>query len=92
MVLACLPCLDHDSVFTADKFHVINDILFTEGHYHNDFCSPLCVCSCCSTVVEVINNSTDIKMPIDDQNIQYSYSKDFFSLFYSAIWQPPKIS
>ena len=57
-----------------------------------DHCSPLCTCSCCSSVIEVTMCIYQIKNYSVCHDIQFSFYQQAVSSFNSSIWQPPKIS
>ena len=64
-------------------------------HKDNDFCSPFCVCSCCSSQIFVYNstynfNFSTVKTLIDKTIPEYK--SILASNFYGSIWQPPQIA
>ncbi|MEO6694672.1 MAG: DUF6660 family protein [Ignavibacteria bacterium] len=57
LFLAITPCLDNCSI---DLCSVDGNVHIEESHneQHNDYCSPLCICDCCNTVVTSADNFT----------------------------------
>ncbi|MBL7736098.1 MAG: hypothetical protein JNL51_11620 [Chitinophagaceae bacterium] len=92
--LSGLPCRD-GAVANAAKTSVSHDIAGHEdGHRdgtHQDFCSPLCICSCCSVVTQY-NPSPSVEIVSFENHIQHLsfYSGSLISISL-PIWQPPQL-
>ena len=101
LALSLVPCGDGGGGIVE-----IANLLFGEEHQHisgheqhsndcgDDLCSPFCICSCCSSVLDApiklpfqIKSPPPIpgRTPLFVPNITYSS-------FPSTIWQPPKFS
>lgn len=91
LALSFVPCADSNSVTQSQEisFHQGSD----HHQHHSDFCSPLCVCSCCGTIVAQIEGETDYEFKTyevyssEENLLKPSFPSD---IFYS-IWEPPKI-
>lgn len=91
LVMTFMPCADA----CENNAHKIElSIQSPQDHHdeHNNACSPLCSCSCCS--IQVIEVHFPVLFFLTPTVIQtFSVKKQpFFSSFFSAIWQPPKIN
>ncbi len=85
----------------ADKY--VSDIAVNQTSYqtaiqqdnHNiqsDFCSPLCICGCCSASLTIITFTEIVySVAIQPKNKEYSYLSPSLSGINHSIWQPPKI-
>lgn len=57
-----------------------------------DFCSPLCVCNCCSTSLTIIAFADILPAgAIYSKDKEYAYYPPSLSDINRSIWQPPKI-
>ena len=95
LVLACYPCMDRytcaDELSSGSAQVSLDD---NEQHQAEaDHCSPLCICSCCSThirltVLEIailrhFSHNTKFTIPYQERSLLSSHN---------AIWQPPRLS
>lgn len=87
-----MPCNDaynnckNETVLTEDYNHKSD---------HNDICSPLCSCTCCSISVnpKLTSFKIDLTKPIVSSKITFPIQDfSFVSNYYGNIWQPPKIN
>ncbi len=54
------PCLDNCTIelcSVEEKVHIENSYIdnHTDSKNHTDYCSPLCICDCCNTVITYLN-------------------------------------
>lgn len=101
LALALVPCGDGGGGITEIiRYFTEEEHLFMSDHEQHsnscgdDTCSPFCICSCCSSVMD-----TPIKLhfQITPKTAIPSNTPSFFininpSSFFAAIWQPPKLS
>ena len=83
------PCADKAD---CNEFKQINMTQDAHQKEHADeVCSPLCVCSCCSTHILLKDYSPSLSgVPI--VNAEYKIQEDSkVSSIIISIWQPPKI-
>lgn len=91
MALTFMPCADgcdndsHQTELTVNA---------AQEHHeeHNDVCSPLCSCSCCSTQITVTYFSSLTFITHEVFQTFPVFKQPFISSFFYSIWQPPKIS
>lgn len=92
LVLSFVPCAD--TMISRQEFQTISTShQDNHGHNHSDFCSPLCSCSCCGTVVAQIEEELFFE---DFPENEFSTDETFFrqnipAAIYYSIWEPPKI-
>ncbi|WP_147243595.1 DUF6660 family protein [Chitinophaga flava] len=90
LVLSCIPCNDTQAVAMYNHTEV------TATHEHNhetqvDFCSPLCVCSCCNVQV---TPATSVILPYHMHQVQVIFPVlpvTPLPLSSNTIWQPPRL-
>ena len=92
LVMILVPCRDHKTVHAANAgAQQIYAAIPHEGQADDD-CSPLCTCSCCSSVLPLIHT------PLVE-GLCPTLSAKKFSLYIapdyggerSIVWQPPRI-
>ncbi|MFD2887805.1 DUF6660 family protein [Chitinophaga cymbidii] len=96
IILSCIPCADQGlsgGSVSPTQNHYSSVQEHSSGHskHHNDACSPLCVCSCCSVVTFVYQYvSIDILLPesLSSYNCYNNYSYPELSF---PIFQPPQL-
>lgn len=86
-----VPCADHAQESTAVHTSLSKDLDHNEAE-HVDYCSPFCICSCCSTALNIedtliISFITTLLQSKDE----IAYENNFYSFDYSSIWQPPQL-
>lgn len=92
--IAAVPCSDTVDFCYDNQPETVS----AATHHHlldfDEFCSPLCVCSCCGATVTLKLISPDSEIlelgPIDGEIS--SFSPLYLSAYYGNIWQPPKIA
>ncbi|HUH35448.1 MAG TPA: DUF6660 family protein [Moheibacter sp.] len=99
MALFIMPC---DDLSKQEGFQTKNFPQQTtqqEQHDHeqnNDFCSPFCLCNCCSAVsgIVMLKNIFDVKSHhnFDLPKPKTHYKSVDFPNYIEDIWQPPKIT
>ncbi|HEY9257348.1 DUF6660 family protein [Chitinophaga sp.] len=91
LLLSCIPCTDNNAVSSSPGVPVAQ---LTTSHNHEsqpDFCSPLCVCSCCNVqvtphtpvIVYFYMQQVIVDYPVLPVNPLPSSSDN--------IWQPPQL-
>lgn len=93
LLLACMPC--HDAVESAGKIEqtiVRSDTDSRADHdTDSDFCSPLCSCACCGTLMI---SPYAAQMPVFmSKPVQVKFPNEIKDTanFVSLLWQPPKL-
>ncbi|MBC9910148.1 DUF6660 family protein [Chitinophaga varians] len=90
LVLSCIPCNDAQ----AAAVYPSTEIATADTHHHEaaaDFCSPLCVCSCCNVQV---TPTAAIHLPYTHRQVQIIFPvlpEAPLPLLYASIWQPPRL-
>lgn len=89
------PCTDRYFMSTTTVENVLSQVENTNENQTTspiDFCSPLCVCSCCSTLVRAAIVSfyaeSSFSMPLTDLPLYFDKMPNRIDM---PIWQPPKI-
>ncbi|TPD65707.1 DUF6660 family protein [Flavobacterium microcysteis] len=91
LVLMILPCNDvHAQPQTVSHTQISQ--LENEQH-HEDFCTPFCICACCTTPI-IIHSAIVFDMAPHFDN-SYTKTPSFYkpvtSSFFGSIWQPPQL-
>lgn len=90
LVLMVLPCNDvHAQTLLTSKMQFSQ---VQNGEHHEDFCTPFCICSCCTTPI-IIQSNTYFEVSYFE-NFQTKvpvFYKSITSNFFGSIWQPPQI-
>lgn len=99
MALSLVPCSDSmplSNFFNPQKALVQSSINHN-GHDHSnkaDFCSPLCSCNCCGSIIASISLPETLSfsalIPMNGAH-QIIYNNPEYSSYIDSIWQPPKI-
>ena len=101
LALSLIPCGDGGGgiVELANHFFGLEHQHVSDHQQHSqgcgdDTCSPFCVCSCCSSAIDI-----PIKLPLEEKYFppKAVNTPSFFSSiipfsFHDTIWQPPKLS
>ena len=96
MVLACYPCMDQNTCYDEKRNGI--DIVESEHHNHSstegDHCSPLCICSCCASTVQVAMSGVMLPSAYIPHNtrIVIPYQEKIIANRSAAIWQPPRLA
>ena len=90
LILMILPCNDAhaqtETVFETQFSQV------SQAEHHEDFCTPFCICSCCTTPIIVQSMTVFEVSYFENQFTQLpSFYKSIISNFYGSIWQPPQL-
>src|SRR5690606_11468758 len=91
LVLMIMPCNDvhaqTQTVFSTQTSQVQNE------QHHDDFCTPFCICSCCTNPI-IIHSAIVFDMVPHFEN-SYTKTPSFYkpavSSFFGSIWQPPQL-
>ncbi len=88
LLLLVMPCADHkqENYTNTTEINRHKD----EGKHEDENCTPLCVCSCCSTLV-VIKDATSPVKQIEVVKMCYTFcpEKETTSAP-TPVWQPPR--
>ena len=88
LALSVMPCNDG---MALQPHQISVDQPEQDHHDHeNDFCSPFCSCSCCSTVIAFVH---EVKIQTIVQPAHKNYPREeqsFVSVFIPDCWQPPR--
>lgn len=96
VVLSVLPCSDALAENTSSSSNITHVTQHDDHSHESDFCSPLCTCACCGTVVVTAQK---VQASVEAPRILFSENnKTTFALgqqipnsFNGATWLPPKI-
>ena len=101
ILLALVPCADGNGGIIEIVNHMAG-IEHTEFEAHadhgnsceDDYCSPFCICSCCSLAIEIpTDQSLAILMPkLTPTDAPTHYVNIIRSSYKFSIWQPPRLS
>ncbi|MBC9933367.1 DUF6660 family protein [Chitinophaga qingshengii] len=88
LVLSCIPCDDARAAVYQSA-----EVTAAGEHHHEaaDFCSPLCICSCCNVQV---TPATVIHFPYIHHQVLIEFPvlrEAQLPLLYTTIWQPPRL-
>ena len=91
LVLMVLPC--NDAHATTEIFSKTHFSQVTQDEHHEDFCTPFCICSCCTTPIIVAQPAIIFEVSYFEnfQTQTTSFYKSITSNFYGSIWQPPQL-
>lgn len=90
LILMVLPCNDAhaqtETIFQTQSSQVSQD------EHHEDFCTPFCICSCCTTPI-IVQSMTVFEVSYFDNHFSKisSFYKSITSNFFGSIWQPPQL-
>lgn len=90
LALVFMPCNDSCD---AKQHSTIITIQAAQEHHDqaNDFCSPLCSCSCCSLLVTTVH-SFRLKTTFQIKAKTYALlNHSIYSIFLNNCWQPPRL-
>lgn len=101
LALSLIPCGDGGGgiVELVNHFFGVEHQHVSDHEQHSndcgdDTCSPFCVCSCCSTVIDVPEKlpfQATLPPPIPSKTPSFTPNINP-SAFLTSIWQPPKFS
>jgi hypothetical protein len=93
LFLACMPC--HDTAEKVDNIAQTVVRIYTDSQASHsadsDFCSPLCSCACCGTLMI---SPYFTQMPVFRAiygKLKFSSETKDTSGFISLLWQPPQL-
>jgi len=101
IALSFVPCGDNGGGIVDMTKHLlgIEHQAHADHEHHNnacgdDDCTPFCICSCCSLVLDFPSeNSMEIKTPVLVPPGTPAFISEIPSfLFINSVWQPPNIS
>ncbi|MEN5086028.1 DUF6660 family protein [Sphingobacterium faecium] len=91
IALTMVPCADHVQESSFVHTTQSKDIHHSEEE-HVDYCSPFCICACCSTVLNIADNTifSFVTVLLQSKD-EIAYDSIFYSFDYSSIWHPPQL-
>ncbi|MFB6457980.1 DUF6660 family protein [Chitinophaga sp. Hz27] len=90
VLLSCLPCNDAAAVNDQLKQELVHSTDTDHPHSQPDFCSPLCICSCCNVQVMPVTIHTYVPYHISSSHIFPSFQSDLYTARSMDVWQPPR--
>ena len=91
--LVCYPCMDSQSCWDEQRVGIA--VVDVQDHDHQegeqDFCSPFCICSCCSTQIQQPSYFYFDARQEGASVLNGVLRQAFVKPFANTIWQPPKI-
>lgn len=92
LVLGCLPCQDNEAAWVhGETMHLaVNDD--HDKAPHEDLCSPLCSCACCSTAS--VHNPPALLATSPGEAVVY-YADAYLGAVINIslpVWQPPQLA
>lgn len=93
LALSFVPCTDSISPNQESQSLSTSHQESRNHKQHSDFCSPLCVCSCCGTVVAQIEADSGIETYQEQTSTlkESIFKQNLPTDLYYSIWEPPKI-
>ncbi|HEV7378294.1 MAG TPA: DUF6660 family protein [Dyadobacter sp.] len=94
-ILSCFPCQDGEVHLSLDG-NVSTEVVHNESdhpEHGGDYCSPLCICSCCATVTMppmFFGLSLPKSLPATPEK-SFQYKASFDQANAGLIWQPPRL-
>lgn len=93
LFLACMPC--HDTLESMGKTEqtIVRSNTDSQADHgaDSDFCSPLCCCACCGTLmISPYATRIPVFMAIPGQ-IKFPNETEDTANFISLLWQPPQL-
>lgn len=91
LILMVLPCNDahaqSGTILETQFAQLQND------QHHEDFCTPFCICSCCTTPIILAQAAIIFEVSYFEnyQSQTTSFYKSITSAFFGSIWQPPQL-
>jgi hypothetical protein len=90
LTLTLMPCMDKE-VHSGTGIHEMINLGHQENNNdHQDCCSPLCTCSCCSLPFEIAKTFINLQAYSVPQPIIFIYHPQIESHYHFSIWEPPK--
>ncbi|SHL47615.1 hypothetical protein SAMN05444266_103452 [Chitinophaga jiangningensis] len=90
LVLSCIPCNDALAAVPGISLTTISTAPAEQHADHVDFCSPLCVCSCCNVQLTTVSHWQYVVIHPQQQYIYPVYTASIAIAGSNAIWQPPR--
>ena len=94
-ILSCFPCQDGAVHLPYEKGVSLEAAHNEPEHpeHGGDYCSPLCICSCCATVTMppmLFGFSLPASLPVTPEK-SFQYKASFDQPNAGLIWQPPRL-
>jgi hypothetical protein len=89
-VQVCIPCSDGDACQSPGGGSVVSVSNHEHSPLEEDFCSPFCICSCCSVKMsQPAPFHFDAFLP-DYSDVNFPFIHTSVPSVLQPIWQPPK--
>jgi hypothetical protein len=89
LALTLMPCLDKEVHSGAGMHEMVNQGQ-AGNDSHQDCCSPLCSCSCCSLPFETTKIFIVTKSFSPPESLIFFFNPQIESNYIFSIWEPPK--
>ncbi|WP_116985138.1 DUF6660 family protein [Emticicia sp. C21] len=93
LFLACMPC--HDTAEKVDEKAqtVVRSHTDSQASHgvDSDFCSPLCSCACCGTLMISPYFAQIPVFKVFYGKVKFPYETQDTSSYISLLWQPPQL-
>ncbi|MBN9385491.1 MAG: hypothetical protein J0H74_32360 [Chitinophagaceae bacterium] len=92
LIMIFAPCRDHSSIVSGISRGQVVYASSPQNEQMGDDCSPLCTCSCCSSVSASVHfRYVILALPQPAAKKFPAYNTPEYSAERSSIWQPPRI-
>jgi hypothetical protein len=88
--LTLLPCNDREVHSGAGMHEMIDTGQAGNNDSHQDCCSPLCTCSCCSLPFETAKVFIVAHSFSPPRTFVFFFNPQIESHYFFSIWEPPK--
>ena len=90
LILDVYPCSDQE--MCGDDHEIIQSLNDNQANNTVDFCSPFCICACCSINFNISSGiDLNVALPNAFTIVSVPYDDKWTSNIHHSIWQPPKI-
>ncbi|WP_291910622.1 DUF6660 family protein [Chitinophaga sp. CB10] len=90
LALSCIPCNDALAAVPGMPLTAVSSAPAEQHSDHVDFCSPLCVCSCCNVQLMTVSHWQYAVIHPQQQYLYPHYTVAIPTAGSRAIWQPPR--
>lgn len=93
LALSCIPCNDALAAVPGMPLTAVSSVSSAPAEQHSDhadFCSPLCVCSCCNVQLMTVSHWQYAVIHPQQQYLYPHYTVAIPTAGSRAIWQPPR--
>ncbi|WP_215239201.1 DUF6660 family protein [Dyadobacter helix] len=91
--ISCFPCQDEAFALSFESHATIQ--AHEDSHAEalmGDFCSPFCICACCScvSIPPVVTALPPLAKSVSTDQLVFRYVHSFGQTGHTLIWQPPR--